>query len=162
VLEDVLAVHGKALFISDGGLKAEILLFLAPRDGERVVGPQSNRRNVQVSMLARSETPRASHANVDTERITGKNLNVTISATVADVVHNEATKTHASLGDPEGEHTVQHKLLRAALEMHPYSAKSESSTHNVAVQKDLIEGVADWGWRLDQEEDKRDRTLTEC
>jgi hypothetical protein len=113
-------------------------------------------------MLARSETPRASHANGNTERITGKNFNVTTGATVADIVQDEATKTHASLGDPEGEHTIQHELLRAVLEMYPYSTKSEGSTHNVAVQKDLVEGVADWGWRLDQKEDKRNRALTRC
>jgi hypothetical protein len=35
-------------------------------------------------------------------------------------------------------------LLVTPIEMHPYSAKRERSTNNVAVQENLIEGVADW------------------
>jgi hypothetical protein len=114
-----------------------------------VVGPESDRGYVQVSVLAWAEPPWAGHANRNAHSITGKDFNLTARATVSNIVDEETSKAHASLPNPEGKDTVQHKLLWALLEMHPDSAESDGCTDNVAVQKHLVERVADWGWRLD-------------
>jgi hypothetical protein len=147
LLEDVLAVHGKALLISDGSLQRKILLFLAPSDGKC---PKPHRRDVQVGVLAWAESPRASHANRNTHSIAREDFDLTASAAVSNVVDEKTSEAHASLGNPEGKDTVQHKLLWAFLEMHPYSAESDGSTDNVAVQEHLVERVTDWGWRLEK------------
>jgi hypothetical protein len=99
-------------------------------------------------MLARTESPWASHANSNAHGIAREDFNLTASATVSKVVDEETSKAHASLCNPEGEDTIQHKLLWAFFEMDPYSAKSDGSTDNVAVQEHLVEGVANWGRRL--------------
>jgi hypothetical protein len=69
VLENVLAVHGKTLLISDGGGDGKIFLFFAPSDRERVIGPESHGRDVQVCMLTRAEPPWASHADCHAEGV---------------------------------------------------------------------------------------------
>jgi hypothetical protein len=151
VLEDVLAVHGKAFLISDRRLHREILLLLAPSDGEWVVGPESDRRDVQVGVLAWAEGPRASHANRNAHSIAREDFDLTTGTAVSNVVDEETPEAHASLSNPKGKDTVQHELLWAFLEMHPDSAKSDGSTDDVTVQEHLIERVTDWGWRLEQE-----------
>jgi hypothetical protein len=144
VLEDILAVHGKALLIGDGSLRGEVLLFLAPSDGEWVVGPESDRRNVQVGVLAWTEPPWTSHANRNPHSITGKDFDFTASASISNVADDETSKAHASFPNPKGDDAVQHELLWGFLEMHPYSTESDGSTDNVTVQEHLVERVTDW------------------
>ena len=141
VLEDILAVHREALLIARGN--AEVFLFLAPRDGEGVVGPETNRGDVQVSVLARAEVPWACHADRNTESISWKNFNVAGSAAVSNVAHDKTNKSPGTLHTPESDNSVEHALLLAILEVDPYGAERERSTDDVTVQENLIEGVAD-------------------
>lgn len=44
--------------------------------------------------------------------------------------------------------------------MDPYSTESKRGTDDVAVQENLVEGVANRGWRLDEEEGEGNSALT--
>jgi hypothetical protein len=115
MLKDVLAVHGKTLLIGDGGSNGKVFLLLAPSDRERVVGPESNGRNVQICVLARAEPPRASHADCHAEGVSGKNFNIATGTAISDVAHDEADKTPCALHDPESKYAVEHELLWSLL-----------------------------------------------
>ena len=102
-------------------------------------------------MLAWSEGPWAGHADSYAERITREDFDISAGSALANVANKKANEAEGALKRPDGHNAVQHELLGTRLEMDPYGAKSDSRTCNVAVQKDLIEGVADWRWGLDQE-----------
>lgn len=95
--EDILAVHRKTLLVSDHVGDVEVLFFLAPGNGERVVGPESDRGDVQVCMLTGAECPGASHAYRDAERIAGQNLDVGLGTTIANVALDETEETPDTL-----------------------------------------------------------------
>lgn len=119
VLENILAVHGETLLIARGRGNAEVLLLLAPRDGEGMVGPETDRGDVQVSVLARAEGPGACHADSDTEGISWKDFNVAASAAVSNVAHDKTNKSPDTLHSPESGNSVEHTLLLAILEVDP-------------------------------------------
>jgi hypothetical protein len=155
LLENVLAVHGKVLLIS----VREVLLLLAPSDREGVVGPEANSRHVEVGVLSRTESPWAGHADSDAKSVTRKDLDIGLGTALTDIVHNDASKANESLHSPESDYTVEHELLRALVQVNPDCAQSKRGTNNVAVQENLVEGVADRRWRLDQKEDKCNSAL---
>lgn len=152
--ENVLAIHRKTLLVSDHVGDAEILFFLTPSDGEGVVGPQSDRRNVEVSVLAGAEGPGTGHADCDAESIARKDLDIGLSSTVSDITLDETEETPGALHDPKGNNTVQHPLVNHAVQMNPHTSNSDASGDNVAVQENLVERMAHWGGGLDQNEHK--------
>lgn len=159
MLEDILAVHREAFLIRCRRANGEVFLFLAPRDRERVVGPQTNRWDVQIGVLARAEGPWARHANSDTESIARKYFDVASGTAISNVAHDKAHESPDTLHDPEGKHSIEHKLLRALLKMNPHGAEGNGGTDDVAVKEDLVERVTDGGWRLDQKEDECNGSL---
>ena len=92
-----MAVHWETLFVSDHVGDAEILFFFAPGNRERVVGPKTNRGDVQVRVLAGAECPGASHADRDAERIARQNLDIGLSAAIANIALDETPETPDTL-----------------------------------------------------------------
>jgi hypothetical protein len=131
-----------------------VLLFLAPRDGEGVVGPQTNRGHVQVCVLTGAEAPRAGHLDGNAKSIAREDLDIGRRATIANVVDEKTGKSQEALNSPDGNDTVQHELLGALLQVDPDGAKGKRSTDDMAMQKDLVERVADGRGRLKEEEGK--------
>lgn len=85
VFENVLAVHRKALLLSDYGLDVEVFFLFTPGKRERMIGPQSDGRHVEICMLPGPERPRAGHTKRDAKRITWENLNIGLRTTVAHI-----------------------------------------------------------------------------
>jgi len=145
---EIVGGHGETLLVD----VVRVLLFLAPRDGEGVVGPQTNGRHVEVCVLTGAETPGAGHLDGNAKSVARKDLNIGRRATITDIVDEKAGKTQETLSSPDGNDTVQHELLGALLQVNPDGAEGKRSTDDVAVQKDLVERVADWRGRLKEEE----------
>ena len=92
-----MAVHRETLLVRNHVADVVVLLFLAPSDREWVVGPETDRRHVEISVLARAECPRASHADGNTKRITREDLDLGLGTTVANIALDEAEKTPGAL-----------------------------------------------------------------
>jgi hypothetical protein len=110
-------------------------------------------------VLTRAECPWASHADSDAKSVTREDFDISLGTALADVAHDDASETEESLSSPDCDYTIQHELLGTLVQVNPDGAQSKRSTDNVTVQEDLVEGVTDRRWRLDQKEDECDSAL---
>lgn len=154
LLEDVLAVHGKTLLVSDHGREVEVLFLLTPGDREGVASPEANRWDVQVGMLAGSEGPGASHADVDADCVAWHDLNLGLGATATEVSDNDANKAVETVKSPNDDNTPNHELLLAVLEMDHQASEREQCSQDVEVQESLVESVSDSRWGVQEQEDE--------
>jgi hypothetical protein len=127
-----------------------------------MVRPETYRRHVEVGVLAWAELPGASHTHCDTERVAGKYLDVSLSATISYVAHNQTEEANQSLNSPNSNHAVEHQLLWAGFKVDKHCTKRQCSADDVAVQEHLVEGVPHWRWRLKQQECESNSTLIVC
>lgn len=95
--KNVLTVHGQALLVGNHGGHVNILFLLAPGKREGMIGPESDRRNIEVCMLAGTESPGAGHTNSDAKRIARQNLDVSLCTTASNIAHNKANHSNQTL-----------------------------------------------------------------
>lgn len=157
LLEDVLAVQGETLLVAVHVSDVEVLLLVAPGQGEGVVGPESHRRHVEVSVLSRAESPGAGHANGDAEGIAGQDLDLGLGATLSKVAVCKAKETKGAFDRPDGNDPPHHGLLRFALgglQVNPDTGNCDGCHDDVYGQEGLVEGVADGTGGLEQDEEE--------
>jgi hypothetical protein len=91
--QNILAVHWKALLVGHHALNIQILFLFAPGKREGMAGPEPDRGHIEICMLARSESPRARHANGNAKRVARKDLDISFGAPVSDISHEQANHT---------------------------------------------------------------------
>lgn len=89
--EDILTRHCEALFIG------EAFFDVTPRTGEGVGGPETNRRDVDIHMLARAEGPWAGEFEGYAHGVAGEGFDCGFGATGAHVSVDDGHKTGGSL-----------------------------------------------------------------
>lgn len=149
VAQDVVAIHGQLLAVVHLGL-------LTPANGEGVGLPPADAGEVQVSVLARSESPGSCHGGGDADGVAGESFNESLGAASSHVAVGEADHTSGTVKAPKGDNSVQVVELRQALdlEMVPGADKSHGSTDDVEDLEGLVPGVSQDAACLDEDEDE--------
>lgn len=146
--EDVLALHGHALFGVD------VLVVVGPGEGEGVVGPPADGGQVEVDVLAGLELPGTGDAEGHTKSIAGHSFDFGGGSTGTDVVADEVLYTQEALETPDDDACEDEELDGDTVNVHPQDDQSGNSNQDVCVQEDLVVCVANDRGGMEHEEEE--------